>query len=1325
MGFGIEDYDIYIGSTKIESVYFGDIEILHNKNYNITYNLNKVASSNNITSIKENTSYYAKITPIEGYEINSTVITMGGIDITSIVFNNNEINISKVTGDLIISITASEILTISNISNITQPAQTEFYIEYNTNISVAKHEVSWDGGNVFYDKTSDVTSNGTSYRFKHDSSGDAGVYNMAIRVTTVGGSTKTSNIFTVTLVDNNNQLTFTQYKRLDGGIITDTTDGTYYSTTEKYEVTPGTSYTFTLNASNYICICYYDSNGVYKDYASKQTDNNTVSNFTATFAIPLGVKYIQICATGNASTPMTCTFSNNLLYTDNSYIIDDFSTYYINNSLWKNELGHIRNNELQRYSTNNTEIKDGVLELQGKKDSEGTWTSASIITHGAFSFLYGKIEARMKVSTENGSFPAFWTMGDGFEYEYNEWGDHPCLGDYWAWCGEFDIMEYNYKEFTTGVFFNEKDQAGRIRTSNYDINEWHTFGMDWGTEGDLKFYYDGQLVTQTPATDNKAFHTPHYVMFDQAIGAAGGTPDSDCTSMTSYVDWVRYYPHSYDNLKLYAEDFDLYLVKDPSSKWCIRVTWNDNCINKAMSWSSSNTEALEVHSGYLNVKYQYGEATITCSSRSGVHKDITIYINNYELSTEKPNVLIDPTISQIANITQPEKSEFYIEYSTNVAVTKHEVSWDGGNTFYDKTSDVTSNGTSYKFKHDNSGAAGTYRMVIRVTTAAGKSTTSNIFTVTLNKSGTSSLLDSTGAYVIDDFSGSSVNSNKWGYELGYVRNNETQKYTNTNAEINNGILALRGKKASDGSWTSASIISKGHFAFMYGKIVARVRACNYNGAFGAFWTLGDSFEFGYKENSNPDTLGEWWAYCGEFDVMEFYNGKLTCGTFFNEKEESGRVWYNNYPTGDWHEFAMQWNTDGSLIFSIDGNELSRTNATNNRAFHIPHFILLNQAIGASGGTPDSSTTEITQYVDWVKYYPLSTDNLVENSSDFYLEATDPNDSAHNCVVRPKFNDNCINKSITWQSSNPSLVTCHSGLCASYSGANGEVVITGTSHSGVSKQITLTVTNGVLREKGSGGSDSSDTEYATSCTSDYILDKIYPMPQNHEALPNGVTDTWGTQSRWENQLRPTATAHNCGQANCPGAVQFRALGAWSNIYRVKDSGFSSNTGVEMRNIKVYGWYNGQWEKVQDMTVPDGNFYAESFSGDSNQYFSDSIKTTSTSKTIILREANKINNENCMYHPFSNIKNFDVKYEYVYTCIDLRKVKWDESGVDDRDSSHYCANCGGDWWLAEGLTFDSSWQHNKGICQPKMIEITNNWRRFSMTNVPQGWTNGFPQ
>lgn len=610
--------------------------------FSITNKLTNVSNSNSAIQVDYGNSYSATITANSGYEINSLSITMGGVDITSTAFNNNEINISKVTGDLIISISATETLTISNIPNITQPAQTEFYIEYTTNIAVAKHEVSWDGGNVFYDKTTNVVANGTSYKFKHDNKGSAGTYKMAIKVTTSSGETVTSNVFTVTLVDNSG-LTFTQYKKLDNGVITDTTDGKYYSTVDKIAVTPSGKYTLDLNPISYVCVCFYNSSDTYLGndsggYIENNTSDWSVGSLSTTINVPAGASYIRIC------------------------------------------------------------------------------------------------------------------------------------------------------------------------------------------------------------------------------GTSGGT--------------------------------------------------------------------------------------------------------------------------QVTGI------------------------------------------------------------------------------LTKSSSSTSALLDSDGAYVIDDFSSNTIDSNKWGYELGYVRNNETQRYTNTNAEINDGILALRGKKASDGSWTSSSIISKGHFAFMYGKIVARVRACNYNGAFGAFWTLGDSFEFGYKENASPDTLGEWWAYCGEFDVMEFYNGKLTCGTFFNEKEESGRVWYNNYATGDWHEFAMEWNTDGSLIFSIDGNELSRTSATDNRAFHIPHFILLNQAIGASGGTPDSSTTEITQYVDWVKYYPLSTENVVLNSSDFTIQATDFNEN--NCVVRATFNDNCINKALSWESNNESVITVHSGFCVAAS-SSGSATITATSKSGVSKSITLNVSNNAISQ----------------------------------------------------------------------------------------------------------------------------------------------------------------------------------------------------------------------------------------------------------------------
>lgn len=173
--------------------------------YNITYTLGESTSTNSITSVKAGSSYSTTVTPKEGYKITEIYCVMGGTDISSSAVSGNNISIPNVTGEIYITIITAELsptpetLTISNIANITQPEKTEFYIEYSTNITVTKHEVSWDGGNTFYDKTSDVIANGTSYKFKHDNSGNAGTYNMAIRVTTAGGTTKTSNVFTVTL----------------------------------------------------------------------------------------------------------------------------------------------------------------------------------------------------------------------------------------------------------------------------------------------------------------------------------------------------------------------------------------------------------------------------------------------------------------------------------------------------------------------------------------------------------------------------------------------------------------------------------------------------------------------------------------------------------------------------------------------------------------------------------------------------------------------------------------------------------------------------------------------------------------------------------------------------------------------------------------------------------------------------------------------------------------------------------------------------------------------------------------------------------------------
>lgn len=80
------------------------------KTYTITNNLTHCSNSNTSTSVNENSNYVATITPSDSYTLtNASVnITMGGTDITSTAYNNGTINISSVTGNVVIIISAVE-----------------------------------------------------------------------------------------------------------------------------------------------------------------------------------------------------------------------------------------------------------------------------------------------------------------------------------------------------------------------------------------------------------------------------------------------------------------------------------------------------------------------------------------------------------------------------------------------------------------------------------------------------------------------------------------------------------------------------------------------------------------------------------------------------------------------------------------------------------------------------------------------------------------------------------------------------------------------------------------------------------------------------------------------------------------------------------------------------------------------------------------------------------------------------------------------------------------------------------------------------------------
>ena len=85
--------------------------------YTITNNLKNVTTSNSNSSIEEGLNYSANLTANSGYEISSVSVTMGGADITSKVYSNGTISITSVTGDIIITATATKIIkTVSSIS---------------------------------------------------------------------------------------------------------------------------------------------------------------------------------------------------------------------------------------------------------------------------------------------------------------------------------------------------------------------------------------------------------------------------------------------------------------------------------------------------------------------------------------------------------------------------------------------------------------------------------------------------------------------------------------------------------------------------------------------------------------------------------------------------------------------------------------------------------------------------------------------------------------------------------------------------------------------------------------------------------------------------------------------------------------------------------------------------------------------------------------------------------------------------------------------------------------------------------------------------------
>ena len=131
--------------------------------YNITNNLTNCTTNNNNLSIEGGSSYSATISANTNYEMSSITVTMGGADITSSVVNGYVINISNVTGNIVITASATAIQTTTtytitnNLSNcstsnsnksISSGSSYSATISPNTNYAMSNISVTMGGTNI-------------------------------------------------------------------------------------------------------------------------------------------------------------------------------------------------------------------------------------------------------------------------------------------------------------------------------------------------------------------------------------------------------------------------------------------------------------------------------------------------------------------------------------------------------------------------------------------------------------------------------------------------------------------------------------------------------------------------------------------------------------------------------------------------------------------------------------------------------------------------------------------------------------------------------------------------------------------------------------------------------------------------------------------------------------------------------------------------------------------------------------------------------------------------------------------------------------------------
>lgn len=196
------------------------------------------------------------------------------------------------------------------------------------------------------------------------------------------------------------------------------------------------------------------------------------------------------------------------------------------------------NNELQFYRAENATVVNGELRITAMQQNFGgmSYTSARMKTQCKASWRYGKVEARIKMPSFQGSWPAFWMLGDYIQR----------VG--WPACGEIDVMEHvNTSPDVHGTIHWFADAYAVYGGSTpIDVTQWHVYSVEWDEQGiswavDGNVYHVANITNGINGTDE--FHNTFFILLNMAIGGnwPGFVVDTSALPAVMSVDYVRIY----------------------------------------------------------------------------------------------------------------------------------------------------------------------------------------------------------------------------------------------------------------------------------------------------------------------------------------------------------------------------------------------------------------------------------------------------------------------------------------------------------------------------------------------------------------------------------------------------------------------------------------------------------------------------------------------------------------------------------------------------------------------------------------------------------------